>query len=73
MTLQDQELHQLMEDLHQEITLCELHAPPAILNQLLGGKPSGSGTFDGDDPEVTFPRGGGWVPPRQPSPTPVPA
>ena len=34
--LMDQELWQLMEDLHQEITLHELHAPPAILNQLLG-------------------------------------
>ena len=32
--LADQELHQLMEDLCQEIALCKLHAPPAILNQL---------------------------------------
>ena len=30
--LADQELHQLMEDLCQEIALCELHTPPAILN-----------------------------------------
>ena len=34
--LAGQELHQLMEDLHQEIALHELHTPPAILNQLLG-------------------------------------
>ena len=37
------------------------------------GQPSGSGNFDGDDQEVTFPRGEGWVTPRQPSPTPAPA
>ena len=35
------------------------------------GKSSGSGNFDEDDTEVTFPRGGGWVPPRQLSPTPA--
>ena len=34
--LTDQELHQLIEDLHQEIALCKLHAPPAILSQHLG-------------------------------------
>ena len=34
--LADEGLRQLVEDLHQEIALCELHAPPAILNQLLG-------------------------------------
>ena len=37
------------------------------------GKSSGSGNFNEDDKEVTFPRGGGWVPPRQPSTTPAPA
>ena len=34
--LTDQELWQLIEDPCQEIALHELHAPPAILNQLLG-------------------------------------
>ena len=41
--LADQELHQLMEDLCQEIALCELHAPPAILNQHLGENHQGAG------------------------------
>ena len=35
------------------------------------GQPSGSRNFNEDDWEVTFPRGGGWVPLRQPSPTPA--
>ena len=34
--LTDHELHQLVEDLHQEITLCKLNAPPAALQQCLG-------------------------------------
>ena len=46
--------------------------PPAILNQLPGVKPSGRGNFNEDDQKVTFPRGGGWIPPGQPSPTPAP-
>ena len=70
--LTDQELQQLMEDLQQKIALCELHAPPRNPQPTSWGKPSGSGNFDEDDQEVTFPRGGGWVPPRQPSPTPAP-
>ena len=36
------------------------------------GEPSGSSNLNGDDQEVTFPRGGGWIPPRQPSPAPAP-
>ena len=71
--LTDQELWQLIEDLHQEITLCELHAPPSNPQPTPWGKPSGSSNFDEDDQEVTFPRGGGLVPLRQPSPTPAPA
>ena len=65
----DQELWQLMEDLHQKIALHDQHAPPSNPKQTLWGKPSGSSNFDEDDQEVTFPQGGGWVPPRQPSPT----
>ena len=30
------------------------------------GHPAGSGDANADDQEVTFPRGGGWVPPGQP-------
>ena len=62
-----------MEDLHQEIALCKLHVPPSNPQPTPWGEPSGSSNFDGDDLEVTFPRGGGWVPLRQPSPTPIPA
>ena len=71
--LTDHELHQLMEDLCQEITLCELHVPPRNPQPTPWGEPSGSGNPNGDDQEVTFPREGGWVPLRQPSPSPVPA
>ena len=70
--LADQELHQLMKDLHQEITLHELHAPPSNPQPTPWGEPSGSSNLNGDDLEVTFLRGGGWVPLRQPSPAPVP-
>ena len=70
--LTDQELQQLMEDLYQEITLCKLHASPSNPQPTPWEEPSGSGNLNGDDQEVTFPRGRGWVPPRQPSPDPVP-
>ena len=36
------------------------------------GHPSGSRNAKEGDQEVTFPRGGGWVPPGQPSPSPTP-
>ena len=68
--LTDQELWQLMEDLHQEIALHKQHAPPSNPQPTPWGKPSGSSNFNEDDQEVTFPRGGGWVPPGQQSPTP---
>ena len=70
--LTDQELHQLMEDLCQEIALCELHAPPSNPHPTPWGEPSGSRNPNGDDQEVSFPRGGGWVPPRQQYPSPAP-
>ena len=62
-----------MEDLHKEIGLCEQHAPASNPQPTPWGETSGGSNFDEDDPEVTFPRGGGWVPLRQPSPTPAPA
>ena len=71
--LAGQELHQLVEDLHQEITLHDLHVPPSNPQPTPWGEPSGSSNFNGDDKEVTIPRGGWWVPPTQPSPAPVPA
>ena len=61
-----------MEDLCQEIALCKLHAPPSSSQPTPWGEPSGSGNFDGDDQKVTFLRGGGWAPLRQPFQTPVP-
>ena len=70
--LADREMQQLMEDLQQEIALCELHAPPSNPQSTPWGKPSGSGNYQEDDLEVTFPRGGGWDPPGQPPPTPAP-
>ena len=60
-----------MEDLHQEIALHEQHAPPNNPEPTPWGKPPGCSNFNEDDQEVTFPRGGGWVPQRQPSPTPA--
>ena len=55
--LADQDLWQLMEDLCQEITLCELHAPPSNPQPTPWEEPSGSSNTNGDDPEVTFLRG----------------
>ena len=43
--LADQELHQLMEDLCQEVTICELNAPPAALHQCLGETQQETGTL----------------------------
>ena len=60
--LADKELHQLVEDLCQEITLHELHASSSNPQPTPWGEPSESRNPNGDDQEVTFPRGGGWVP-----------
>ena len=72
-SLTDQELYQLMEDLHQEIAHHELHTLPSNPQPTPWGEPSVSSNLNGDDQEVTFPRGEGWVPQRQPSQVPVPA
>ena len=50
-----QELWQLMEDLCQETALHEQHAPLSNPQLTPWGKPLGSGNFDEDDQEVTFP------------------
>ena len=71
--LDDHELHQLVEDLHQEITLCELNMPPRSPPPMPWGHPSGSGNATEVNQEVIFPRGGGCVPPGPPSPSPTPA
>ena len=41
--LADHKLCQLMEDLHWEVTLCELNAPPEVLHQHLGETQQGGG------------------------------
>ena len=60
--LADRELWQLVEDLQQEIALHKLHAPPSNPQPTPWGQPSGSGNFNEDDREVTFPRGKGGFP-----------
>ena len=58
----DQELWQLAEGLHQEIALHELHTAPSNPQPTPWAEPSGSCNTNGDDQEVTFPRGGGGSP-----------
>ena len=70
--LTDHELCQLVEDIHQEITHHELNAPPRSPAPTPWGQPSGSGNDKEGAQEVTFLRGGGWVPPGQPSPSATP-
>ena len=70
--LADQELHQLMEDLHQEVALHELNASPSSPPPMPWGNQAGNGDPDADDQEVTFPRGGGWIPLGQPFQPPAP-
>ena len=60
--LADQELHQLMEDLCQEITLCELHTPPATLNQLLRENLQGVVILMGMTLKSPFQEGEGGLP-----------
>ena len=69
--LADHELHQLMEDLCQEITHRELNAPPRSPPPIPWGHPSWSGNPNADDQEVTFLRGGGCITPGQSSPSPT--
>ena len=70
--LADQELCQLLEDLCWEVTLCELNTSPNSLPPMPWGNPAGSGDPNANDQEVTFPRGGGWVPLGQPFQPPAP-
>ena len=65
--------HQLVEDFCQKITLHELNAAPSSPAPMPWGHPSGSRNAKEGNQEVTFPRGGGWVPLGQPSPSPTPA
>ena len=60
--LTDNELQQLMEELHREIALQELNAPPRNPPQTPWGNPMGNGDPDADDWEVIFLRGEGGFP-----------
>ena len=58
----DQELHQLVEDLHQEIALCKLHAPPSNPQPTPWREPSGSGNLMGMTRRSPFQKGEGGFP-----------
>ena len=61
-----------MEDIHREVTLCELNAPPRSPPPMPWGNPAWNEDPDVDDQEVIFLRGGGWVPSgpfQHPAPT----
>ena len=60
--LVDQELWQLVVDLHQEIALHELHAPPSNPQPTPWEECSGSSKTNGNDQEVIFLRGEGGFP-----------
>ena len=70
-TLKDWELQQLMEDLPTGHHTLQAACTPQKSQPTPWGKPLGSSNFNENDQEVTFPRGGGWVPPRQLTPAPV--
>ena len=62
------ELQQLVEELHQEITQCEMNAPLSSPPPSKWACPLGSREPKEDDQEVTFPGEGRWGPLRQPTP-----
>ena len=60
--LADHELHQLVEDLKQEIAQCKVNVPPSSPPPNTWVHPSESRNPKEDDQEVTFPGGGRWDP-----------
>ena len=70
--LVDNELQQLLEDLHWDTALRDLNAPPRdpLLTPL--GNLVGNGDPDMDDQEDTFLRGGRWEPQGLPPQPPAP-
>ena len=66
--LDNHELHQLVEDLMQEIAQCKIHVPPSNPPPNEWVCPLGSRDPKEDDQEVTFPGGRRWGPPRQVTP-----
>ena len=70
--LANHELDQLIEDLTLEIVQCKIHMPPSNPPPNKWVHPSGSREPKEDDQEVTFPGGGRWGPPRQPTPSAEP-
>ena len=57
--LADGDLHELMEDLHQEVALCELNAPCRNPPPVPWGNPVGNEDPNLDDQELTFLSRGG--------------
>ena len=70
--LANHELHQLVEDLTQEIALHEVNVPPSSPPPNTWVHPLGSRNPEEDNQEVTLPGGGRWGPLRQPTPSPEP-
>ena len=70
--LANHELHQLVEDLTQEIAQCGINVPPSSPPPNKWVCPLGSREPKEDDWEVTFPGGGRWGPLRQPTPSAEP-
>ena len=70
--LTNDELHQLIEDLTQEIAQCGVNVPPSSPPPNTWVSPLGSRDPEEDDSEVTFPGGGGWGLLRQPTPSTEP-
>ena len=70
--LVNHKLHQLMDDLTQEIVQHEVHMPPSSPPPNTWVCPSGSRDPKEDDWEVTFPGGETWGPLRQPTPSTEP-
>ena len=64
--LADQEIQQLLEDFCWNVALHGLNAPPSSPPPMLWRNPTRNRDPDANDQEVTFLRGGGWVPPGQP-------
>ena len=60
--LTDQELYQLLEDLHQVVALCELNAPPEVLHQDFGKTHKGMEVQIRMTRRSPFLEGQGWFP-----------
>ena len=69
--LANHKLHQLVEDLMQEIVQCKIHVPPAIPLQINGYAHWAVQSLRRVTRRSPF-QGGRWGPPRQPTPSAEP-